>query len=465
MTGSAAPVAAQTVMLSLDDAVARAKGQSEEVRLAQSQVDLTETRIRSALSAALPRVDANTGYQRTFTSPVGLNFQSAAGDRFQPDPSAPLDERVGYLEKNAQGLVQTTLSDVLGPAFQTMGLGSPRVYNVNLVGSQLLYSGGRTRAAVGLARHARDAARFTTEEAAADVELQVRTAYYRALLAQELESIAQAALAQAHSFLTQERLRRQSGFASDLDVMRAEVSLENIRPDLVDARNSLELSLLELKRLVNIPLGQPVQLTTALAVPEVLANAAAKLLPDVLASGRAAISASESEIAVAREGVNAALAAYRPSVSFQVSYGAQAFPTGPFNFSGARWQPNGAAGIAVQLPIFSGFQRAADVTQARVQQRQAELRAAQLRESVQLQYEQALGERDRAQATITARQRTVEQAQRVYDLTELQYGSGQATQIEISDARLSLLQARTNLAQALADFYIASAEVTRAIGR
>ena len=35
---------------------------------------------------------------------------------------------------------------------------------------------------------------------------------------------------------------------------------------------------------------------------------------------------------------------------------------------------------------------------------------------------------------------------------------------EVTDARLSLLQARTNLAQALSDFYVAEATVNRALG-
>jgi len=46
-------------------------------------------------------------------------------------------------------------------------------------------------------------------------------------------------------------------------------------------------------------------------------------------------------------------------------------------------------------------------------------------------------------------------AQRVYDLTVLRYDRGLATQLEVSDARLSLLQARSNLAQAIADYHIA----------
>jgi outer membrane protein TolC len=83
---------------------------------------------------------------------------------------------------------------------------------------------------------------------------------------------------------------------------------------------------------------------------------------------------------------------------------------------------------------------------------------------VQLQYEQAYGEKRRALSAMQARQRTVDVAQRVYDLTVLRYDRGLATQLEVSDARLSLLQARTNLAQAIADFYTADSGQVASLG-
>jgi outer membrane protein len=81
-----------------------------------------------------------------------------------------------------------------------------------------------------------------------------------------------------------------------------------------------------------------------------------------------------------------------------------------------------------------------------------------------LQYQQALGERARAAAAITARARTVDQAQRVYDLTVLRYDQGLATHLDVSDARLALLMARANHAQAIAQYYIADAALQRALG-
>jgi len=72
---------------------------------------------------------------------------------------------------------------------------------------------------------------------------------------------------------------------------------------------------------------------------------------------------------------------------------------------------------------------------------------------------------NRAASAITARQRTVDQARRVHDLTVLRFENGLSTQLEVADARLGLLQARTNLAQATADYLLAEAQVARALGR
>ena len=90
---------------------------------------------------------------------------------------------------------------------------------------------------------------------------------FNALLAQEMENIANAAVVQAEAFLRDEELRRRAGTSSDLDVLRAEVALENLRPQLISARNAAELAKLDLKRLIDVPLAQPISLTTPLTQP------------------------------------------------------------------------------------------------------------------------------------------------------------------------------------------------------
>lgn len=456
---SAAP--RDTVRLGIGDAIARAVGQSEEVRLARSQVDLADAQVTAARSAALPQIDGNLSYTRTFDSPFNTGgFTLPDSLTFEPDTTLSLEQRVRYLERRAPGAG----IGGLGALFGNLPFGQANSYVVSGSLSQPVYSGGRVGAGLAIAREYLDASALGLAESLAGIELDVQTAYYRALLAAELEAISRAAVAQAESFLTQERLRLEAGHASDLDAMRAEVSLENLRPQLIEAQNAASLAVLELKRLVDIPLEQPLVLTTTLAAPNASELADPQVDAQAILSRRASVQAAERQVEIRRQQVRVARGAMLPSVSLAMNYGRQIFPSDLFRFSGQDWRTDWNASVNVSVPIFSGFKRQAEVDQARITLDQERLRLGQLRESVQLQFEQARGERERASATIAARQRTVDQAQRVHDLTVLRYEQGLATQLEVSDARLALLEARTNLAQAISDFRIADATLTRSLG-
>jgi len=430
----AAAVRSDTVSLSLEEAVQRATQESEEVQLARAQVALARTQVKTARAQAMPQLNASLGYTKTLASPfdTGGGFELPDSLRFDPDPNAPLEERVRYLEQ------RTPLAGRAGRGslFSDVRGGQENSYTAYLSGSQLLYSGGRTGAALNIARNYRTAAELGLTEQEAEIELQVRTAYYQAVLAGRLVQISTEALAQAERFLEQERLRFKAGQASELEVLRAEVSRDNLRPQLVQARNAAELAELNLKRLVDLPLQQPVRLSTDLTPPSAERLAQAPVAPELVAAQRAAIRAAEQQVGIREQAVRIAKGAFLPSVSFQMNYGRQLFPSSLLAFN-EDWRQDWTMGLQVQVPLFTGLRRTAELEQAR-------------------------GERERASAAIEARQRTAEVAQRVYDLTVLRYEQGLATQLEVSDARLALLQARTNLAQAIADFYIADAGLTRA---
>jgi outer membrane protein TolC len=446
--------------ISLAEAVSRAVGESEEVRLARSQVDLAAAQVRGAKSAAFPQLNAQLGYTRTFASAFsgGGGFTLPDSLKFEPDPTLPLADRVKYLEDK----VPAAALGSLGSLFGNLPFGQENAYSASISGSQPIYSGGKLGAGLRVAESFLQSSRFTLQEQTAEIELQVRSAYYRAKLAQELVGISEAALEQANRFLASEKLRQESGVGSELDVLRAEVSLANLQPQLVSAVSAAEVATLDLKRLIDLPLTEPIKLTTSLDVPELLVATDSVAGAAALAA-RASIAAEERMVRIREEQVRIARAAYMPSVNLVFNYGKQLFPSGIFAFN-EDWRTDFTAGLAVTIPIFNGNRTAAEVAQARVALNQERLRLSQMREGVQVEYERARGERERARSAIVARQRTVDQAQRVYDLTVLRYEQGLASQLEVSEARLSLLQARTNLAQAVADFQIASAALTRALG-
>ncbi len=453
-----------TVSLALRDAIQIALNSSDEVRLARAEISFAKTQVTAARSQALPQINGNLSYTRTLASPFegGGGISIPDSMKFTPDPSAPIADRVRYLELNAKnaGL------EGLGSLFGNLPFGQEHTYSGTLSASQLLYSGGRTGAALKIAARYVEAAELTYTEEVATLELQVLTAYYRAQLAQELEAISAAGVEQAQKFLDDEQLRFKAGSVSELEVLRAEVALENLRPQLVEARNARELATLDLKRLLNIPISAGVVLTSQFETPTNLVDSlgdAEAMMREL--NNRASLRAAEKQVAIREQQVKIARGAYLPNLSFDFRYGGVLYPNKTFDFSGTDLRKDAAAIVTMQIPIFSGFRRRAEYQQAQIDRSKAELQLAQFREGIQIEYERARGERERALTSISARKRTVEQAERVYDLTVLRYEKGLATQLEASDARLALLQARTNFVMALSDYHIADAEVNKALGR
>ena len=58
----------------------------------------------------------------------------------------------------------------------------------------------------------------------------------------------------------------------EMELRAVQVSLANLQPQLVEATNAAELATLDLKRLIDVPLDQPVSLVTPLTSPVATAD-------------------------------------------------------------------------------------------------------------------------------------------------------------------------------------------------
>lgn len=453
-----------TLRLSLGDALGAALSGSEEVRVAESQVRGANAQARSARSNLLPQVNTQLAYTRTLRSVFqGAGFEIPDSMRFEPDSLASIADRLRYLEQKTPNAA----FGALGGLFGNLPFGREHAWVAAAQVSQPVFAGGAIVSGVQLAEHAVAAAEAGLDEARADVSLQVREAYYGALLASEAAAIVAASVALTEEHLARVRLVYESGQASELDVLRAEVELDNLRPQLVQAENARSLALLNLKRLVNVPMEADVALTTSLtaADPSLPLPSSVQLPPleqaGPLLARRASLRAAQQQVEIRKEQVDIARAAFLPRLALTGNFQRQAFPTG---FTPGDWRDDWNVGFAVSWPLFQGMRRSAELDVARANVRQAELQTEQLREGIQLEYEQAYGELERSRVQIAAAERTVGQAERVYELTELRYQEGLATQLDVSDARLALQQARMNQATAQHDFYRALARAERALG-
>ena len=431
-----------TLRLSLGDAVSIAMRQSDEVGLAAARIDLADAQHGTSRASLLPQLRITSAYTHV--------YESARG--------------------NAVGSV----------------FNQPNTYTVNANFSQTLFQGGRLISATRAADDMRRAARFDEHEERALVTVQVQRAYLQALYAARIVELQENNLVLASSRLSQVELFERAGQAARYDVLRARVERANIEPLAIQARSDREIAVLELKRVVNVPVDQPVALTSRIDPATALATLAA-IDDTVTMRERAAVRSAELNVDAKRLGIKVARADYFPAVSAFIQSGYQAFPPIGFGFPTSRGAlseqscPAGSAvgrtcqnggffadrlaGINISFPLFDGFRVKSNVDLAEAQTRLAELQLQQQREAVSIEAARARAELGRARAVFAARQQNSSEADEAFRLATLRFSRGLSTQLEVSDAQLALLTAQSTEARATYDLFLAAAELARTLGK
>jgi outer membrane protein TolC len=451
-----------SVRLSLEEAITRALAAGEEMKIASAQVDFAESQIARARADALPQIEVALGYNRQIESVFrGSGFGGSQTPQipvFTPNPSAPIGDRVTALE---DALPTAGLASLLGQ-FSDSPFGRLNTWNAGFTVTQTLFDGNRLWTAPRVAGRVRDVAEARYREQRADVVLNVRRAYYGALLAEQTVIIARLSLEQAERQLEHVRRQHREGVMSDFELLQAEVQRDNQTPALVEAETQSALALLSLKKIINLPSDAAVRLVSTWRDP-LETSASPALLSTLLerSRNRPALEAGLHEIEARKMAVGVARSDLWPKISFVSNYNRQAFPTGLF--PGRRdWRTDWSIGFNFRLNLFDGLRTRASIQEARANLDLAQEQMAQTQEDVALGVEKSYQDMLRVRAQIEARARTVGQAERALRLAEIRYEEGVSTALEVSDARLQLQRARMNHAQAIYDYNIALAELERA---
>ncbi len=438
----AAAQRADTLSLSIQDAVTRALRVGDEARAASAQVEIADAQVTIARAAGLPQL---------------------------------------RLSGSQSHVTESARAQAVGSIFN-----QPNTYTANANFSQALFQGGRIMAGSRAANAVRSAARLDEAETKAQVALDVQRAYLQVLFANRLAEIQEAGLSLAAQRVKQAEQFEAAGRAARYDVLRARVQQANLEPVAIEARSDVALSMLDLKRLTNIPTSQPLRLTSSIDTLAVRAIAASVAAAPAL-NERPALKSAEALVEARKAGVRVAKADLLPTIGLTGVIGGQAFPfTGlpngrgrlevvpcPAGSSAERvctqqnggWFGDKSFGISMSWPIFDGLRAKGAIDLAQANRRLAELQLAQTRERVENDITSGRAELDRAQSLYAARRTNAQEADEAFRLAALRYSRGLGTQLEVSDAQLALTTAQTNEARAIFDLYLAAAALARALGQ
>lgn len=441
LAAAARPTAAQsgdTLRLALPDAVARVLRASDESRIADAQVDVADAQVMAARAAGLPQLSLNSTYTQVL--------------------------------KNAR-------AEIVGAVF-----GQNYNYNTNLQLRQSFFQGGRILAASQAASRVERAAGLSRDETRAQLAVDIQRVYLNALFTARIAEIQRVNLELADDRLAQTEQLERAGRASRYEVLRARVERANLEPLLRQAESDRILADLDLRRLLDLPIERPVALTTALDGEAVRLLAAAAVAEERAPGTRPAVRAAELTASARDASVRVARADLLPTVNASFSFGYLALPSGngfPTVFGeransycppGAPasqscqnngWFPDRNFGVQVSWPLFDGLRAKGQIDLAQAQAKVADLQVRQLREQASIDIERARAELERARSVAVARETTVREAEEAFELATLRFARGVGTQLEVSDAQLALLNARSTDARATFDLYLAVAELAR----
>jgi outer membrane protein TolC len=404
-------------VLNVDRCIDIASQRQPNILAAQYAVDVNRSRVGEAQSSYYPQLGASAGYTRI--KPTGVGSSSS------------------------------------GTIITTGGSGSSfNDYSAGLSLTQLLYDFGKTRAQVDISRLNVDSSRADFESASSQVAFNVKQAYYGLLQSQRNREVAVDTVKQNELHLAQAKGFFEVGTKPKYDVTTAEVNLSNAKLSLIKAETSLKVARVTLNNAMGVPDAPEYGIEDNLAFErygitfDEALERAYKSRPD-LQSIIAKRKAAETNIDLQRTG-------YYPVLTGSAAYNVagEDFPLG------TGW----SVGASVSIPIFNGFLTKKQVEEARANLSVFRANEESLKQTILLDVQQAYLTLTDAEQSIATAELTVQQATENRDIATGRYAAGVGNPIEVTDAEVTLTNARTSHIQALYNYKIAKASLEKAMG-
>ncbi|MFA6053989.1 MAG: TolC family protein [Thermodesulfovibrionales bacterium] len=332
--------------------------------------------------------------------------------------------------------------------------GSFDQYSAGFNVSQTIYDFGKTPTQVKIQKYNFDSSRSDLENVSEQIIFNVRQAYYGVLQTRRNMEVAAESVRQFEQHLEQAKGFFTVGTKPKFDVTKAEVDLGNAKLNLILAENALRLALVNLNNSIGLPDAPEYALEDNLSFQKydiTLGDALSKAFQDRpdLKSVVARRQASESSIDLAKTG-------YYPVLTGNAAY----------SWSGEKFplEHGWDVGAALSFPIFSGFLTKYQVQEAKANLNVLKANEESVKQTVISDVQQAVLNLKAAEQRVPTAKLNVEQARENLDIANGRYTAGVGNPIEVTDAEVSLITAKTSYIQALYDYKIAQASLEKAMG-
>ncbi|MCX2742007.1 TolC family protein [Pontibacter anaerobius] len=427
----------EPMRLSLEESIKYALQNRASLQATRNEERSAKARVGEIRAMGLPQIDA--------TLDAGDNFiqqQSFLPGDFLNDPDDPNSPQPG-----------TFVPITFTPAYTS---------NINIGASQLLFDGSYL---IGLkaAKTYTELSRKTTTQSEIEVAEQVSKAYYSVLVSGERMELLEQNIVRLDTLLFQTQVMFDNGVAEKLDVDRLRVQLNNLKVEQQKTQRLLQLSENLLKFQMGLPQKQPVLLTDRLEEVDIDMS---QLHPQNFDYGnRIEYSLLETQQNLAELDLRNIKSGYLPKLYLNARYGYNAASN---EFKGITTTSNyleyGYAGVQLRVPIFDGLRKHYQIQQSKITLENTKLGFETLRQSIDLELEQASVELTNALDVLDAQEENLALAEDIARVAKIKFQEGVGSNLEVVTAETDLREAQTNYYAAMYDALIAKVNLEKATG-
>jgi len=433
--------AARAETLDFEQCVATALRQNPDLSVSRAQLDQARAGLRQAQGSRLPKLTASVNSVRTDDA---LN---AFGLKLSQRKATFNDFGIGqFAGPSSLGIAPDGLNHP----------GSVNNFNTRLEAQLPIYTGGMIEGSIEQAHAYIKAAQNGDVAARQRVIFNVLQAYQGVHAARAFIGVAkQAEAATAAMVKTIDNLVKE-GVVVKSDLLSAQVRLQNVRIQVMQANNAEVAALDQLHILLGIPLSQALDVG-APVMPTAVSGSAADLRALALADNpglkamRDQLDASEASVKVAKAGLypQVGLMLRRDWNDSNVGLGASSY----------------TVGASLSWTVFDGKVTHSAVDRAMAGHAELQARLLQVENGVALQVDEARRKAEEAEFRLDALRLAVTSADAATDLVKKRYANGVATIVELLAAEAQQDKARADVVAAQYELAMQRAGLKLAIGK
>ncbi len=297
-----------------------------------------------------------------------------------------------------------------------------------------------------------------------NLAVNVYKTYYSLVISKTQIELLDANIARADKFLHDTKVMNENGFAEKLDVDKAVVQLANLQTSRENTQTNITNGYLTLKFLIGLPAIDSVQLATNFDEAQLKGGIPMDL--QYRYEDRNDYQALQISRQLSEYDVKRYKAVYYPTLSLNGAYQKNALNNTFDLFTNrSTWYSTSYVGLSLNVPIFSGFSKDANLKKARLQSTLIGDQLDNLKQNIDVEVRTARNTFINSIRNMDNQRENTSLAESVYNQTKKKYESGLASTTDLTNAQTDLIQAQSNFINALYNAVVAKVDYLKAIGK